>query len=169
MGSAQGETHAAFFYGSLMAHEVFLTVCYRASTEDVKLLKSLHQFQPAVLHGYRRRRVKDADYPGITPDPDHEVRGFYVSGLTDANMYYLDQYEESAYDRKILKVRLLKDDNGNGGVEGEEVECNVYVYMDPTGLDEAGWDYQEFRTHKMKNWTRPDYYLMGGDDKVIIP
>jgi len=39
------------------------------------------------------RRVKHADYPGITPDSDHEVRGMYVTGLTSANMYKLDQFE----------------------------------------------------------------------------
>lgn len=143
-----------------MAHEVFFTVCYRFNLEKPEILKSLHQFQPAVLQGYCRRRVKYADYPGITPDPDHSVRGVYVTGLTDANMYHLDAFEGSDYDRKKVKVRLLKkvgDDQGKGNVEGDEVECEVYVFKDASALEEREWDFHEFRTQKMKNWTREDY------------
>ncbi|KAF3064680.1 Protein AIG2 [Daldinia childiae] len=153
-------THAAFFYGTLMAAEVFFTVCYRFSTENVALLKSLHDFKPAILHGYCRRRVQFADYPGITPDPNHEVRGMYVTGLTDANMFHLDAFEGSEYDRKTVKARLLSkvgDDKGQGNVEGEEVECEVYVFKHPNHLEDREWDFEEFRTQKMKNWTREDY------------
>ncbi|TGJ86463.1 hypothetical protein E0Z10_g2319 [Xylaria hypoxylon] len=152
-----------------MAPEVFFTVCYRLSSDAVAVLKSLHQFQPAILHGYCRRldsgsRIKLADYPGITPDPGHDVRGVYVTGLTEANMYHLDQFEGSEYERKTVKARLLSkvgDDKGNGNVEGEVVECEVYVFNNPTQLEDREWDFEEFRTQKMKNWTREDY---GFDD-----
>jgi hypothetical protein len=143
-----------------MAAEVFFTVCYRSSTQDIKLLKSLHTFQPAMLHGYCRRRVKHADYPGITPDQAHEVRGMYVTGLTDANMYHLDTFEGSEYVREKVKVRLLSkvgNDQGTGNVEGKEVECEVYVFKLPDDLEDREWDFQEFRTQKMKKWTREDY------------
>ncbi|KAI0540936.1 AIG2-like family-domain-containing protein [Xylaria digitata] len=166
MGHSQDRTHAAFFYGTLMAPEVFFTVCYRSSTDDIAVLKSLHQFQPAILHEYCRRRVKFADYPGITPDPNHEVRGVYVTGLTDANMYHLDQFEGSEYERKTVKARLLSkvgDDKGNGNVEGEEVECEVYVFNNPTELEDREWDFEEFRTQKMKKWTREDYGFDNSD------
>ncbi|KAI0446627.1 AIG2-like family-domain-containing protein [Xylaria telfairii] len=166
MGSSPGKAHAAFFYGTLMAPEVFFTVCYRFSTDNVAVLRSLHQFQPAILHGHCRRRVKFADYPGITPDPNHEVRGVYVTGLTDANMYHLDQFEGSEYDRKTVNVRLLSkvgDDKGNGNVEGEEVECEVYVFNNPRELEDREWDFHEFRTQKMKNWTREDYGFADSD------
>ncbi|TRX95318.1 hypothetical protein FHL15_003649 [Xylaria flabelliformis] len=153
MGSSQGGTHAAFFYGEF-------------STDDVAVLRSLHQFQPAILHGHCRRRVKWADYPGVIPDPNHEVRGMYVTGLTDANMYHLDQFEGSEYDRKTVKVRLLSkvgDDKGNGNVEGEEVECEVYIFNNPGELEDREWDFHEFRTQKMKKWTREDYGFTDSD------
>ncbi|KAI0457850.1 AIG2-like family-domain-containing protein [Xylaria acuta] len=152
---------------SQMAPEVFFTVCYRFSTDDVAVLRSLHQFQPAILHGHCRRRVKFADYPGITPDPDHEVRGMYVTGLTSANMYHLDQFEGSEYERKTVKARLLSkigDDKGNGNVEGKEVECEVYIFNAPAKLEDREWDFQEFRTQKMKNWTREDYGFADSDN-----
>lgn len=153
-------THAAFFYGTLMAPEVFFTVCYRFSQEEVSLLKSLHEFKPAILHGYCRRRVSFADYPGIFPDKDHEVRGMYVTGLTDANMEKLDIFEGSEYERQTVTARLLSkagDDKGRGNVEGEEVECEVYVFKHRAHLEDREWDYKEFREQKMKKWTREDY------------
>ncbi|KAK8135800.1 hypothetical protein PG984_003740 [Apiospora sp. TS-2023a] len=158
-----GRTHTAFFYGTLMAAEVFFTVCYRNTQIDVSVLKSLHTFQPAVLHGFRRRRVRHADYPGITRDAtaeDASVRGMYVTGLTDANMEKLDAFEGCEYELETVKVKLLSkvgDDQGKGNVEGDEVECRTYVYQDPEDLEEREWDYHEFRTQKMKNWTREDY------------
>ncbi|ORY71283.1 AIG2-like family-domain-containing protein [Pseudomassariella vexata] len=152
--------HTAFFYGTLMAPEVFFTVCYRSSTTDVKTLKSLHEFKPAILHGYCRRRVKDADYPGIVKEDNHQVRGMYVNGLTDANMFHLDAFEGSEYERVTVKVRLLEkvgDDKEEGNVEGDEVDCSVYVFVCPNELEDREWDFEEFRTQKMKRWTREDY------------
>ncbi|KAJ8122369.1 hypothetical protein ONZ43_g1418 [Nemania bipapillata] len=166
MGSSQDNTHTAFFYGTLMAAEVFFTVCYRSATTNVAILKKMHQFKPAILHGYCRRRVQYADYPGIIPDPDHEVRGVYVTGLTSANLYHLDQFEGPEYDRKTVKVRLLSkvgDDKGNGNAEGEEVECEVYVHNKPAELEDREWDFEEFRTQKMKKWTREDYGFADSD------
>ncbi|KAI1201016.1 AIG2-like family-domain-containing protein [Nemania serpens] len=168
MGSSEQDgTSAAFFYGTLMAPEVFFTVCYRFTTDNIATLRSLHQFQPAILHGYCRRRVQHADYPGITPESNHEVRGTYVTGLTSANIHHLDHFEGSEYDRKTVKVRLLSkvgDEKGNGNVEGEEVECEVYVFKSPSWLEDREWDYQEFRTQKMKNWTREDYGFTDSDN-----
>ncbi|KAI0129972.1 AIG2-like family-domain-containing protein [Xylariales sp. AK1849] len=157
---AANNTHTAFFYGTLMAAEVFFTVCYRSSNENIQLLRSLHDFQPAMLHGYCRRRIENADYPGITPDAAHKVRGMLVTGLTDANMYHLDTFEGDEYTRKKVKVRVLStvgDDQGEGNVEGEERECEVYVYKFPDSLEDREWDFEEFRTQKMKRWTREDY------------
>ncbi|KAK6833918.1 hypothetical protein PG990_001250 [Apiospora arundinis] len=158
-----GRTHTAFFYGTLMAPEVFFTVCYNGFEIDTSILKTLHTFQPAVLHGFRRHCVKHAEYPGITPDAGSEkasVRGMYVTGLTDANMSHLDRFEGSEYERRAVKAKLLSkvgDDEGEGNVEGEEVECQTYVYMDPKNLEPREWDYHHFRTEKMKYWTREDY------------
>ncbi|KAI2473783.1 BtrG-like protein [Annulohypoxylon bovei var. microspora] len=154
-------TQAAFFYGTLMAPEVFFTVCYRMTPkENVAVLRGLHDFKPAILHGFCRRRVIGVDYPGIIPDKDHEVRGMFVTGLTSTNMYHLDKFEGSEYERRTVKARLLSkvgDDKGRGNVEGDEVECEVYVFNSPDRLEDREWDFKEFRAHKMKKWTREDY------------
>ena len=84
----------------------------------------------------------------------------YVTGLTEANLAKLDAFEGDQYERKTVKARLLTkvgDDEGKGNVEGEEVECEVYVFLAPEELEDREWDFHEFRTQKMKKWTRADY------------
>ncbi|KAJ5280326.1 hypothetical protein N7478_005698 [Penicillium angulare] len=92
--------------------------------------KALVRFQPAVLHNYRRHRVRGADYPGVVPaslsqpggggeitqaKPTVEkkstssVLGILVSGLTDGDIHRLDMFEGSEYIRENVKVRTLKE------------------------------------------------------------
>lgn len=162
-GGVSPKTYTAFFYGTLMASEVFFTVCFRMANPP-QALKSEYTFRPAILHGYCRRRVKDADYPGIVPDAEHTVRGTYVTGLTEANLVKLDFFEGSEYDRLPVKVKLLEkvgDDKGEGNVEGAEVETSTYVFKDKALLEDKEWDFDHFRNERMKHWTREDYCFSG--------
>ena len=100
----------------------------------------------------------------MTPDPDHTVRGMYVTGLTDANLAKLDAFEGHQYERKTVKARLLTkvgDDEGKGNIEGEEVECEVYVFLAPEELEDREWDFAEFKREKLKQWTRAGYVFEG--------
>ncbi|KAJ5786076.1 uncharacterized protein N7503_011288 [Penicillium pulvis] len=123
--------HVLFFYGTLMAPQILHRVIHgRADPEHWQ--KALLTFQPAVLHGYRRHRVRGADYPGIirasdssqsTEQPEKEptngiedsnlartsVLGTLVSGLTDGDVHRLDIYEGSEYAHEKVKVRTLKE------------------------------------------------------------
>ncbi|KAL1837659.1 hypothetical protein VTJ49DRAFT_3535 [Mycothermus thermophilus] len=156
--SAQSDdgVHCAFFYGTLMVPEVFYSVCY--GTKDVpEAVAKLHTFQPAILHGFCRRRVKSADYPGMVPDEDHHVIGVFATGLTNANMAKLDYFEGPEYERRTVKVRVLdKVGNlkGEGHVEGDEKSAQTYVFLHDKFLEEKEWDLEEFRREKLKFWTR---------------
>ncbi|KAJ5649675.1 uncharacterized protein N7484_003398 [Penicillium longicatenatum] len=123
--------HVLFFYGTLMAPQILHRVIHgRADPEPWQ--KALLTFQPAVLHGYRRHRVRGADYPGIirasesSPstkqtnlEPENgaeeshwartSVLGTLVSGLTDGDVHRLDIYEGSEYAHEKVKVRTLKE------------------------------------------------------------
>ncbi|KAK4143713.1 AIG2-like family-domain-containing protein [Dichotomopilus funicola] len=149
-------TYTAFFYGTLMAPEVFYSVCY-GRKEVPPSIAAQHTFQPALLHNYCRRRVRYADYPGIIEDPRHDVFGILATGLTRANMQKLDYFEGSQYERRKVKVSLLDkvgDAHGEGNVEGEERETEVYVFLEERDLESKEWDLEEFRRDKMKYWTR---------------
>ncbi|KAF3770839.1 hypothetical protein M406DRAFT_246373 [Cryphonectria parasitica EP155] len=142
-----------------MEPQVFYSVCYnnRSPSDDIK---ARHHFRPAVLHGYCRRRVRSADYPGMIEDVDHNVFGMVVSGITKANLEKLDYFEGSQYDRRIVRPKLLDkvgDETGEGNVEGEQVITESYVFLDERDLEGREWDFAEFKRDKLKLWTRAGY------------
>jgi hypothetical protein len=120
--------------------------------------------------------VKGADYPAILPvltstSSSSSVRGTLVEGLTDGDIWRLDIFEGSEYQRRQVKVRVLqdhskKDDAGNeeegmGGlsrkeeenVEGGEVEAETYIWTAGSHrLEPEEWDFAEFVRDKMKRW-----------------
>ena len=144
-----------------MVPQVFSSVVYNTPSLP---LSTLHTFIPALLHGYSRRRVRNADYPGILPTPTSSVFGTLVTGLTRANMAKLDYFEGDQYERRKVKVKVLDqvgDVKGEGNVEGEEVEAEVYVFLEVGELEEGEWDLEEFRREKLGKWTRAGFVFEG--------
>lgn len=157
-------THTAFFYGTLMAPEVLHRVCHgsRSPSNPIYATHNL-EIKPAKLPGYRRHRVKNADYPAILPhqnaipgDNSNVVRGTCVTGLTDADVWRLDIFEGDEYERVKVRCRLLSgDSDGNG--EGGEVEAETYVWVaGESRLEAEEWDFDEFRREKMRFWVGED-------------
>lgn len=147
----------AFFYGTLMAPQVLHRVCHGCSDLNNPILAT-HSLKtrPAVLHDYRRHRVKHADYPAVLPHDGSSVRGTFVSGLTDADIWRLDIFEGDEYRRANVRVRLLErigDEAGVGNVEGDEVDAETYVWISPAHrLEQAEWDFAQFQRDKMRFW-----------------
>lgn len=156
-----------------MVPQVLYRVCYGTPSPDSSQTSHLI-FQPAVLPGYVRRKVRDCDYPGITPAPAPAfVRGTYVRGLTDGDMWRLGIFEGAEYVRNKVKVRLLAQDGADHEttpvkedildsldkcVEGEqEVETDTYVFVaGDARLEEGEWNFAEFKRDKMKRWAGVD-------------
>jgi hypothetical protein len=162
-------SHTAFFYGTLMAPPVLHRVIWGSPDNVPSAQKALLQIRPAVLHDYQRHKVNYADYPAILPThgTKSSVRGTLVTGLTDGDMWRLDIFEGSEYERRKVKVRLLTSGTtststsisqtapgneqekepglGMGNVaqreqdniEGEEVEAETYVWISPASSLEA--------------------------------
>ena len=142
------EGRSAFFYGTLMAPQVLHRVCHGNTSPDNPIYQNHNlQMRPAILHNHRRHRVRGADYPAIMPYRGATVRGTYVTGLTDGDIWRLDIFEGSEYRRDKVKARILTqagDEAGQGNVEGEEVEAETYIWCsDLLGLDEREWDFAE--------------------------
>ena len=93
------------------------------------------------------------------------MRGSYVSGLTDADMWRLDMFEGDEYIRQKVKVSLLDwvgDANGKGNVEGEEREVETYVWIaSKERLEEDEWDFAEFKREKMHRWVQSETEYQG--------
>jgi hypothetical protein len=147
--SPSSDGRSAFFYGTLMAPQVLYRVCHgsysmHTSQHAPHNIKS----HPAILYNHRRHRVHNADYPAILPNiPDSTVRGTFVTGLTDADIWRLDIFEGDEYERSKVRVRLLTqvgDASGEGNVEGEEVEAETYLWIaGEQRLEAREWDFGE--------------------------
>lgn len=151
------ESRSAFFYGTLMAPQVLHRVCHGSSSPDNRLYAK-HQLKtfPAILHDYRRHRVRSADYPAILPTQGSSVRGTYVTGLNNGDIRLLDLFEGGEYRRDKVKVRLLQEaglaDNSDH-VEGDHVEAETYIWQAGEHyLEEGEWDFGAFQREKLSFW-----------------
>lgn len=147
---------ANLYVGTLMAPQVLSRVCHGSHKS---LANPNMTTRPAVLHRYRRHKVKNADYPAILPHIGFEssVRGTVVSGLTDGDLWRLDIFEGDEYERQRVKVRILSvegAEDGTGQVESdEEVEAEAYVWIAGADrLEDNEWDFGEFVREKMSRW-----------------
>ncbi|KAF1918652.1 AIG2-like family-domain-containing protein [Ampelomyces quisqualis] len=163
-------SHTAFFYGTLMAPQVLHRVIWGSQTPPTPVHATLLRIRPAILHAHQRRKVKHADYPAILPNPSSpsSVRGTLVQGLMDGDLWRLDLFEGSEYERQKVKVRVLQQDMGKGNdgegmgdvqhseadnVEGEEVDAQTYIWIAGAHrLEAEEWDFAEFVRDKMKRW-----------------
>ena len=143
-------SHTAFFYGTLMAPQVLHRVIWGSSTPPTPAHASLLSIRSAILKGHVRRRVKGADYPAVTPSSEEsEVRGTLVTGLTDGDVWRLDIFEGSEYERGDVRVRVL----GKEDREGEEVEAQTYIWIaGEQRLEAQEWDFSHFVKEKMGRW-----------------
>ncbi|KAJ5251393.1 hypothetical protein N7489_001803 [Penicillium chrysogenum] len=187
--------HVLFFYGTLMVPQILHRVIH-GQADPEPWQKAMLRFQPAILHGYRRHRVQNADYPGIVavpktqtnmenssakPSTGTSVIGTLVSGLTDGDVYRLDRFEGSEYEKRRVTVRALREKQGGershtgeGGTsesqlremldagaesagEGEEVSAVTYVYTAGKDmLEDAEWDFESFKRDKLAWWVGAD-------------
>lgn len=151
MSTPKTDSHTAFFYGTLMAPSVLHRVCHGSSSPDNPIYAA-HNLTttPAILPAHRRHRVADADYPAILPHPTSTVRGTFVTGLTDADIWRLDIFEGSEYERQKVDVKVLK---GEDAEEWETVEAETYIWIAGEDQLEGGeWDFDEFKREKMRFW-----------------
>ncbi|EOD51209.1 putative disease resistance protein [Neofusicoccum parvum UCRNP2] len=157
----------AFFYGTLMVPQVMYRVIYNSS-DPQPWQKTLTTAKPAFLPGYQRRKVRQADYPGIIPvatdssSPSSSVRGTLVTGLTEGDIFRLDTFEGDEYERRRVPVRVVTAGRVDatdvpGGVfaptETEEVVAETYVWTAGEDRLEPGeWDFDEFVREKLRRW-----------------
>lgn len=84
------------------------------------------------------------------------MRGTYVTGLTDADIWRLDIFEGDEYERQMVTVRLLTnvgDETGKGNVEGSAVSAETYIWSaGQDRLEQGEWDFAEFQREKMQYW-----------------
>ena len=85
--------------------------------------------------------------------PTSSVRGTFVSGLTEGDLWRLDIFEGDEYERRKVMVRLLGEGEGKQDVEGEEMEAETYVWIaGEENLEDEEWDFEHFCQEKIGKW-----------------
>lgn len=118
--------NSLFVYGSLMCADIMSRVCGWEGEGTA-----------AVLQGYRRCRVKRANYPGILADPLARVEGVLYQDIPASAWARLDRFEGSLYRRQTITVSTRLDRN---------IAAQTYV-ISPDCIDQLepdGWDFDEF-------------------------
>ncbi|KAK9824562.1 hypothetical protein WJX72_011320 [[Myrmecia] bisecta] len=127
-----------FVYGTLLAHEILHI-----------LLKRVPDNKPAVLHGYRRYRIKQRVYPALVKRrPGDSVQGLVLFDLTPQEIEILDEYEDEDYFKDAASP-VLED--------GNSVDADVYLFKDNLRhLLYGDWDYDQFRREDLARYIK-DY------------
>ncbi|KAJ5461467.1 uncharacterized protein N7458_003019 [Penicillium daleae] len=174
--------HILFCYGTLMAPQMLHRVIH-GSPDPEPWQKALIRFQPALLHGYRRHRVRGADYPGIVAENEPESDSKSEESPQDQRQKQqcwvsLYTYEGSEYVKETVNVGALRAQSQEGAVEGdvtsemqlrdmlvatgsnvadegEEVVAATYVWVaGKDRLEEMEWDFETFRRDKLAWWVK---------------
>ncbi|KAL1919088.1 uncharacterized protein VTP21DRAFT_2469 [Calcarisporiella thermophila] len=137
-----------FVYGTLISEDVLqMVLCPQHWTSPERRAKlSTLQCSPAILQGYKRVRVKQADYPAIIEGEASEaVEGVIIEGLTDMDIERLDRYEGDEYARVQVSVSTSTG----------SFPAYTYVWAaDRSFLEEHTWDFQEFAREKLTAWLK---------------
>ncbi|MCJ1335895.1 hypothetical protein MMC09_001169 [Bachmanniomyces sp. S44760] len=148
--------HSAFFYGTLMAPSVLHRVIH-GTPKPEPWQTALLNIEPAMLPFFCRHKVRYCDYPAIVPDKEASVRGTYVQGLTEGDLWRLDIFEGDEYERRKVKIKWI--DRKGEGEEEVEVEVETYVWIaGEHRLEKGEWDFEEFTREKIGRWVGGEEY-----------
>uniref|UniRef100_A0A1J3I6B2 Putative gamma-glutamylcyclotransferase n=1 Tax=Noccaea caerulescens TaxID=107243 RepID=A0A1J3I6B2_NOCCA len=128
--------HSVFVYGSLMADDVVRL-----------LLKRVPQTASAILPDFHRFSIKGRVYPAILPAEADKVSGKVLFGITDDELYILDEFEDIEYTRENVQV-LLTDTS-------EKLQTKTYVWANKDDPDLYGtWDFEEWKQLHMEGFLK---------------
>ncbi|OAF54622.2 hypothetical protein VC83_08847 [Pseudogymnoascus destructans] len=151
-----------------MVPQILYRVCYGTENPLPELISHL-RLSPALLRNYSCRKVRHADFPGIIAQKNHTVLGTLISGLSKADVSWLDQFEGDMYKRVFIEVQALEAEvfDAYGNIKAEEMEkvnafkegernmvrAETYVWdLGKDRLESEEWLFADFRSEKMKNW-----------------
>ena len=115
------------------------------------MIGRIPSFEPAILHGYHRYRIRGEQYPAIyqTENGTTSVRGIFCHGLSECEMEKLDAWEDDEYVRiqVIVDVEMVSLDEGKE--EGSRKELAFVFQWGSSDLSRlyGTWTYDEDFAH----------------------
>ncbi len=85
------------------------------------LLGRLPEGQPAQIENYARYRVKEANYPGLVPEPGASTLGMLLCDIQEDEWRILDEYESDDYLRLDVSVTTT---------DGQRHQAKAYIIPD---------------------------------------
>ena len=113
-----------FFFGSLMDRD-FLGLVLGCD------ISALH-LEPAVLHGFQRRRARGETFPVLVPHPGGEVAGLVIEGVSPDEVARLCYYETPDYALHPYPVETTVDRS----------HAHVFIATGRLEVDEAHWEFE---------------------------
>jgi len=102
---------------------------------------------PARLEGYARYQLKNQAYPGIIQEAGASIVGTLYLELDDVLMARMDEYEDTCYEKRRLRVMT---ENG--------MALNALAYVVPEEnrelLSSGAWDRQHFINNELDSFMR---------------
>ncbi|CAF2279207.1 hypothetical protein HID58_015487 [Brassica napus] len=128
--------HSVFVYGSLMADDVVRL-----------LLNRVPPTSPGILPDFHRFSIKGRVYPAILPAQADKVSGKVLFGITDDELYILDEFEDIEYERDNVNVFLTDS--------SEKLETKAYIWANKDDPDLYGtWDFEEWKQVHMEGFLK---------------
>lgn len=128
---AADKTVSLFTYGTLMLPEIIQLITGRPCSGE-----------KATLVDFRRGKIRNESYPGITRAPGHRVEGTLYAGLQAEEINKLNSFEGDAYELTRVQVQLR---------DGRKADCLTYILKEKYlfMLTNETWSPQSFiRDHK---------------------
>uniref|UniRef100_A0A0E0LFB9 Putative gamma-glutamylcyclotransferase n=1 Tax=Oryza punctata TaxID=4537 RepID=A0A0E0LFB9_ORYPU len=142
--AVDGGAHNVFVYGSLMTDEVVRTI-----------IKRVPPSSPAILPNFHRFNVKGRIYPAILPVQSKKVAGKVITGVTDAELHILDEFEDVEYVRRRVEITLADT--------SLTMLADTYVWADAEDPNLYGeWDFEEWKRLHMKDFLAMTNGFMDG-------
>ena len=126
------EMQNIFVYGTLQSPELMH-----------KLTGRTFQSHPAVLKGYKRFCIRDADYPAIIQNENSSTEGLLFKNVDNQSLELLSYYEGLQYGKR--KVWVLSDNKITKAI--------AFIWVaDSNYLENRIWDFKNFEKNHL-----PDY------------
>ncbi|XP_010417192.1 PREDICTED: AIG2-like protein A isoform X2 [Camelina sativa] len=133
-GTTTVAMHSVFVYGSLMADDVVRLLLNRIPQTSSAILPDLFS-------------IKGRVYPAIQPAKADTVSGRVLFGITDHELYVLDEFEDTEYERQNVQV-LLTDSS-------EKLQTKTYIWANKDDPDLYGtWDFEEWKQLRMEGFLK---------------
>ena len=132
MAQKTGCMQHLFVYGTLM----FPAILKGLTGKDFRSEK-------AILHGFKRTRVTNCDFPAVFPEQNYNVQGLVVFDVDEKSMQVLSFFEGDQYLKTNQQVYTTC----------KKYEAIVFVWNDSLNLPgTTDWSMEEFKIESLGNY-----------------